>query len=129
MRRAGLLVAFALAGVSAIAVGQLVPLARCHAAYPCSVPYGLRPADAVANNPDAALGNSLVGVGVDNAFKPRLLSSPVSSDPSEAAARRYVKKYPLRPKTTGTPGPGPKATAAPNSTPGPKATPTPAPKP
>jgi hypothetical protein len=122
MRRAALLGALAVAALAAVASAQLVPLARCHAAFPCSVPYGLRPADAVANNPDAALGNSLIGVGVDGALKPRIVASPVSSDPSEDAARLYVKKFPLKPKTTGTPAP--KAAAAPKATP----TPGPAPK-
>jgi hypothetical protein len=123
MRRAAFLGALAIAALPAAASAQLVPLARCHAAFPCSVPYGLRPADAVANNPDAALGNSLIGVGVDSSLKPRIVTSPVSSDPSEDAARLYVRKFPLKTKTTGTPAP--KATAAP----APKSTPTPGPAP
>ena len=126
MRRAALLGALAIAALPAAASGQLVPLARCHAAYPCSVPYGLRPADAVANNPDAALGNSLIGVGVDGAFKPRIVTSPVSSDPSEDAARLYVRKFPLKSKT-GTPAP--KAADAPPATTATAATPTPGPAP
>ena len=105
MRRA-VLVAALFAALPAAASSQLVPLARCHAAYPCAIPYGLRPADAVTNLPDAQLGNALIGVGVDNAFKPRLIASPVSADPVEGAARLYVRKNPLPAKT-----PTPKPTA------------------
>ena len=102
MRRAALLGA-AMCLAAAAADAQLVPLARCHAAYPCNLPYGLRPADAVTNLPDAQLGNTLIGVGVDNAFKPRLISSPVSSDFAEDAARLYVLKHPLKPTAKPTP--------------------------
>ncbi len=107
MRRAGLAAAVVLALTPAAARAQLVPLTRCQAAYPCNVPYGLRTADAVANNPDARVGNTLIGVGVDTAFKPRIIAPPVSSDPSEDAARLYVKRHPLAkaPAPTATPGP------------------------
>ena len=91
---------------------QLVPLSRCHAAFPCSVPYGLRPADAAANLPDAGYGNTLIGVGVDNALKPRIIGSPLSSDPVEDAARLYVKKNPLKART-----PTPRPDAKPLPTP------------
>ncbi|MGE5413517.1 MAG: hypothetical protein ACM3NW_05025 [Syntrophomonadaceae bacterium] len=104
MRRAAL-VAAGLLLASGAARGQLVPLARCHAAYPCSLPYGLRPADAVANLPDAQLGNALVGVGVDGALKPRLISPPVSGDFAENAARLYVLKNPPPAKPSPTPPP------------------------
>lgn len=108
MKRA-LLAGLVFASVAAPATAQLVPLARCHAAYPCNVPYGLRPADAVANLPDAQLGNALVSVGVDNAFKPKLIASPVSGDPVEGAARLYLRKNPLGLRT---PTPKPAATPA-----------------
>ncbi len=85
---------------------QLVPLSRCHAAFPCSVPYGLRPADAAANLPDAGYGNTLVGIGVDGALKPRMITWPISGDPVDDAARLYVKKNPLKPRTP-TPGTAP----------------------
>lgn len=115
MRRARLLAALGGLLCAATASAQLVPLARCHAAIPCSIPYGLRPADAVANLPDARLGNSLVGVGVglDNGLKPRLAVSPVSEDPVEAASRLYVRKNPLKSAKPGaTPTPGPKTAPA-----------------
>ena len=99
MRRAALAAAVAMA-LAAVARAQLVPLARCQAAYPCNLPYGLRPADAVANLPDARLGNTLIGVSVDGAFKPRLAVSPVSRDFAEDAARLYVLKHPLTPTIT-----------------------------
>jgi len=90
--------------VGGVASAQLVPLARCHAAYPCNVPYGLRPADAVMNLPDAQLGNTLIGVAVDGAFKPRLAVSPVSNDFAEDAARLYVLRHPIKAAVTPTPG-------------------------
>ena len=103
MRRAGLFAVGLL--VAGAARAQLVPLARCHAAYPCNLPYGLRPADAVANLPDAQLGNALIGVAVNGALKPRLAVSPVSSDFAEDAARLYVLKHPLPPTAKPTPAP------------------------
>ena len=111
MRRAALCAAVGLTVLAAFtpaASAQLVPLARCHAAIPCSIPYGLRPADAVSNLPDAGFGNSLIGVGlgVDNGLKPRLAVSPVSEDPVESAARLYVKRNPLKARTP-TPAPTP----------------------
>lgn len=106
--------------LTAGARAQLVPLARCHAAYPCNLPYGLRPADAVANLPDAQLGNTLIGVGVDGQFRLRVLAPPVSPDFSAAAARLYVKQHPLAPAASPTPAaktdPAP-ATAKPESAP------------
>ena len=91
---------------------QLVPLARCHAAFPCSVPYGLRPADAAANLPDAGYGNTLASVGLDSALKPRMITWPISGDPVEDAARLYVKKNPLTSRTP-TPRPAPEAAPTP----------------
>jgi hypothetical protein len=96
MKRAALAAAAAMA-LAAVARAQLVPLARCQAAYPCNMPYGLLPADAAANLPDARLGNSLIGVAVNGAFKPRLAVSPVSPDFADDAARLYVLKHPLAP--------------------------------
>jgi hypothetical protein len=104
MRRAAFL---AVVGVLAAgsAGAQLVPLARCQAAYPCNLPYGLRPADAVANLPDARGGSTLISVGVDGAFKPRVIAPPVSGDFAEDAARLYVLKHPLPPTAKPTPAP------------------------
>jgi len=109
----------ALLAPAGTALAQLVPLTRCQAAFPCSVPYGLRPADAVTNLPDARLGNSLIGagVGLDNGLKVRVAVSPVSEDPSEGAARLFLRKNPLKPKATPTPGPTP--AAAPSAPPNP----------
>lgn len=122
MRRAALVGAGLFVVAAAAARAQLVPLARCHAAYPCNLPYGLRPADAVTNLPDAQLGNALIGVGVDSALKPRLISSPVSADFAEDAARLYVLKHPLSAKPA--PTPAAKKDGAPAPTPGaPKPTP------
>jgi hypothetical protein len=115
MRRAALLAVVGLTAAATTASAQLVPLARCHAAFPCSVPYGLRPADAVTNLPDAGIGNSLIGIELGaNGFKPRLAVAPVSEDPAESAARMYVHRNPLAFKKTPTPG-----AAAPPPTPRP----------
>ncbi|HWZ85639.1 MAG TPA: hypothetical protein VN032_05520 [Thermoanaerobaculia bacterium] len=101
MKRTAFAAAVLLTAFAAAAAAQLVPLARCHAAFPCSAPYGLRPADAVSNLPDAAVGSSLIGIGVglDNGFKPRLAAPAASEDPAESAARMFVHRNPLRTRT------------------------------
>jgi len=117
MKRAAFAAAVLLTAFAEAALAQLVPLARCHAAFPCSVPYGLRPADAVSNLPDATGGNSLIGLGLglDNGFKPRLAAPAASEDPAESAARMYVHRNPLRTRT-----PTPAAAPAPAPTPAPR---------
>ena len=115
MTRADLLAAAGFVAFAATARGQLVPLTRCQAAFPCSVPYGLRPADAVVNLPDARLGNTLVGGAVNGALQPRLVAPHASSDPAEDAARIYVRKNPLPPTSTPTPAPTAAPTAKPTS--------------
>ncbi|HKD20348.1 MAG TPA: hypothetical protein VKG23_21040 [Thermoanaerobaculia bacterium] len=118
MKRVALLAAVGFAGLSAVARAQLVPLTRCQAAFPCSMPYGLRPADAVMNLPDARLGNTLVSAAVDGALKPRLVAPPHdSSDFAEDAARLFVRKNPLAPTSTPTPAPTATPTAKPASGP------------
>ncbi len=109
MKRSALLGAVGIAALAAAAGAQLVPLAHCHAAIPCSIPYGLRPADAVANLPDAGFGNTAIvaGVGLDNGLKLRLVTTPYSRDPVENAARLYVRKNPLKGAATPTPAPTP----------------------
>lgn len=111
MRRArfpaALLLALGAAVFAVPAEAQLVPLARCHAAFPCNMPYALLPADAAKNLPDAQLGNTLIGVGVDGALQPRLVASPspLSTDFAEDAARLYVLRHPLPPPAKATPLP------------------------
>jgi len=120
MKRVALLAAAGLAALAASASAQLVPLTQCKAAFPCNLPYGLRPADAVANLPDARLGNALIGAGVDANLKPRLVAPPhASSDPAEDAARLYVLKNPLKPTPSPT-RPAPTAAPAPKPTSGSK---------
>jgi hypothetical protein len=117
MRRAALL---AVAGVliAGAASAQLVPLARCQAAYPCNLPYALLPADAVANLPDARSGSTLISVGIDGALKPRVVAPPVSNDFADDAARLYVLKHPL-PKPAATPASAAAAAPAPKPNPTP----------
>ncbi len=97
----------ALLALCAAAQAQIVPLSRCHAAIPCSIPFGLRPADAAALSPYAATGQGntavAVGAGIEEGLKPRVLRPAASEDPVESAARLYVKRNP--PKPTPTPGP------------------------
>lgn len=118
MKRVALLAAAGLAAFAATARAQLVPLTQCQAAFPCNLPYGLRPADAVANLPDARLGNALVGAAVNGALQPRLVAAPhASSDAAEDAARLFVLRNPLRPTPTPTPVPKPAPTPKPASSP------------
>ena len=117
MKRGALLATAGLVLSAGTAAGQLVPLTRCQAAFPCSMPYGLRPADAVAKLPDARLGNVVMGVGLDGSLKPHLAAPHASSDPAEDAARLYVLKNPLRPTATPTPAPTAAPTARPTSGP------------
>ncbi len=110
MRRAALV---GLAGFVALASGaaaQLVPVSTCHAALPCSIPYGLRPADAVqnlANNANGGPGNTAFSLGLNGNMNVRLIT-PISEDPSEAAARIFVRKNPLLVKPTPVPTPPPR---------------------
>ncbi len=104
MRRAAL-VAAGLWLAAGAARAQLVPLARCRAAFPCNMPYALLPAEAAANLPDAQLGNTLIGVGVDSQLKVRVVAPPVSTDFAADAARLYVLKHPLPAKPSPTPAP------------------------
>lgn len=109
MRRTARLALISCLALPAGAAAQIVPLARCHAAIPCSIPFGLRPADAAAWSPYAATGqgNTLVSVsaGVEEGLKPKINKPPVSEDPSERAARLYVKRNPLKPTPRPTPEP------------------------
>ena len=99
---AALLLAFAPA-----LFAQIVPLSRCQAAIPCSIPFGLRPADATAFSPYARTGNVGISVsaGVEEGLKPKLDRIPVSEDPSERAARIFVMRNPYALGPTKTPTP------------------------
>jgi hypothetical protein len=107
MRRAVLAGVVASAAFAAGALAQLVPLTTCHAALPCSIPYGLRPADSVQNlaHANGGPGNTALtvqsGVG-DLKFS---LVKPVSEDPAESAARIFVRKNPSLLKPTPKPTP------------------------
>jgi hypothetical protein len=82
--------------VAAPAAAQLVPLTFCRSAIPCNIPFGLRPADSVAGSPYARTGNAVVSVsaGVEEGLKPRVNRSPISEDPSEFAARIFLRRNP-----------------------------------
>jgi hypothetical protein len=102
--------ALALASCGA-ATAQLVPITRCNGAYPCSIPIGLRPADAAAWTPGAKTGqgNTAISLSMDERLKPKIdrPPSPISEDPTDRAARIFVKRNPLAP----TPKPTPRAAA------------------
>jgi hypothetical protein len=105
MRRAALVGVAGFLAFAAGAAAQLVPVSTCHAALPCSIPYGLRPADAVqnlANNANGGPGNTAMTVGINDRMKVRLVK-PVSEDPVEYAARAFVRKNPQLVKPTPVP--------------------------
>ncbi len=110
MRRAALVGLAGFLALTAAAGAQLVPVSTCHAALPCSIPYGLRPADAVqnlANNANGGPGNTAMTVGINSSMQVRLVK-PISEDPTEFAARLFVKKNPHLVKPTPAPTPPPK---------------------
>ncbi len=129
MTRSGVAGVAAAVFLAAAASGraQLVPITRCNSAIPCNIPMGLRPADAAAWTPGNNLGQGNTGIsvssGLDHGIKPKIDRPPVSEDPVEAAARMYVRRYPVAstPRPAGIPTPkSPALTAN-------KPTPTPAP--
>jgi hypothetical protein len=106
MRRAALAGLLGFLSLEAATAAQLVPVSTCHAALPCSIPYGLRPADAVQHlaNANGGPGNTAMTVGVNESLKVKLVK-PVSEDPVEYAARIFVRKNPqlARPAAAPTP--------------------------
>lgn len=114
MRRIPLAVLAALVGVllAAKAGAQIVPLSQCGSAIPCSIPTGLRPADAAALSPYGRVGNGnglmTFSAGIDDAIRPRLITRGPAEDPSDRAARLFMKR-----------NPGLMRTAAPTPTPSP----------
>ena len=108
MKRGAWLLVAAGPGLPAAAAAQLVPLSRCNAATPCSIPFGLRPADSVADSPYAKTGQGntaavSVSVGVGAGSEVKINGSRPLEDPSERAARLFLKKNPP-PVRTPTPG-------------------------
>jgi hypothetical protein len=106
MRRAALAGLLGFLALAASTAAQLVPISTCHAALPCSIPYGLRPADAVQHlaNANGGPGNTAMTVGVNESLKVKLVK-PVSEDPAEYAARVFVRKNPKLVKLTPVPTP------------------------
>jgi len=106
MRRAALSCLATFLAIASGAAAQLVPVSTCHAALPCSIPYGLRPADAVQHlaNANGGPGNTAMTVGVNGSLQVKLVK-PVSEDPVEYAARIFVRKNPqlARPAAAPTP--------------------------
>ncbi len=108
MNRARLVALVGIALASA-AGAQVVPLARCAAAIPCSIPFGLRPASSVELSPYARPEQSNVALsvsaGVEEGLKPRLVTRAIAEDPTERAARIFVRRNPLAgsPRPTPTP--------------------------
>jgi hypothetical protein len=117
MRRRALFAVLAWVGLTSAAAAQLVPLSQCGSALPCSIPVGLRPADAAAVSPYGRIGNSNTLVGIEvlggEGLKPELVTRSIASDPSDLAARIFVKNNPsfaMKP----TPKPAGPQTAAPS---------------
>jgi hypothetical protein len=92
---------------------QLVPLSQCGSAMPCSLPTGLRPADAAALSPYGRVGpgNGAIAVsaGIEEGLKPRVVTRAVAEDPTERAARLFVKRNPSLSVRTPTPTPSRRA--------------------
>jgi len=109
--RRTLAAAIVLAACAASSRAQLVPITRCNGAIPCSIPIGIRPADAAAWTPGAKTGqgNTAVSVSVDERLKPHIDTPHVSEDPTDRAARIFMKRNPLP-----TPRPSPKPTPKPS---------------
>jgi hypothetical protein len=88
---------------------QLVPLSQCGSAIPCSIPTGLRPADAAALSPYGRVGNGNALVGVEvvgpEGIKPEVVTRGVAEDASGRAARIFLKRNPgfAMPRTAPTP--------------------------
>jgi len=118
MRRTALFAAFvwALMLAAANARAQLVPLSECGSAIPCNIPKGIRPADAAALSPYSRVGNGNAVVGVQmnpaEGFKPEVMTRSIAEDPSDRAARIFLKRNPgfAMPRTAQTP-PEPAVTA------------------
>ena len=100
MRRTALIAAFvgALMLVVAEARAQLVPISECGSAIPCNIPKGLRPADAAALAPNGRPSGSNTAIGVQlnpaEGFKPEIMTRSIAEDPSDRAARIFVKNNP-----------------------------------
>jgi hypothetical protein len=112
VKRALLLSALLSLAFASGARSQLVPLSQCGAAIPCSIPSGLRPADAAALSPYGRVGpgNSAIAVsaGIEEGLKPRVVTRAIAEDPSERAARLFVKRNPHLSAHTPTPTPPPR---------------------
>jgi hypothetical protein len=113
IRRTLLAAAPLLLALPGAARAQLVPITRCQTAIPCSIPIGLRPADAAAWTPGARTGQGNTAIsataGIEEGLKPHIDVPHVSEDPTDRAARIFVKKNPLAvtPKTAAKPTPSP----------------------
>lgn len=107
--------------VAAGARAQLVPIARCNAAIPCNIPIGLRPADAAAWTPDSKQGQGgvpiSVSAGIEEGLKPKVDTRAVSEDPSERAARIFLRRNPAPATTPAAKGPAKEPTPAPTPRP------------
>jgi hypothetical protein len=119
----------ALLMAAAEARAQLVPISQCGSAIPCNIPTGLRPADAAALSPNGrpSGGNALIGMQLNPAegFKPEIVTREIAEDPSDRAARIFVKRNPgfAMPRTEKAPAPQPAAQTAPAAAPTPPPTP------
>lgn len=111
MKRALVLSALLFLALASGARAQLVPLSQCGSAIPCSIPSGLRPADAAALSPYGRVGpgNSAIAVsaGIEQGLKPKVVTRAVAEDPTERAARLFVKRNPHLTTRTPTPRPTP----------------------
>jgi hypothetical protein len=75
------------------ASAQFVPLARCHAAFPCSIPFGLQYGpDPLIAGPYAHLTNTAVSARMEIATPPRFeLDRPLDQKALDEALRKTLE--------------------------------------
>ena len=84
------------------ALAQFVPMARCAAAFPCSIPSGVqyRP-DPLVMGPYAASENSAISFRTTLDARPTITIDirPRDNTPIDAAVRTFLQQYPATKKT------------------------------
>ena len=83
------------------ALAQFVPMARCGAAFPCSIPYGVQYApDPLLMGPFAAPANSAISFRTTLDARPTITIDirPRDNTPIDAAVRTFLQQYPATKK-------------------------------
>lgn len=83
------------------ALAQFVPMARCAAAFPCSIPYGVQyNPDPLVMGPYAAPANSAISFRTTLDARPTITIDirPRDNTPIDAAVRTFLQQYPATKK-------------------------------